>query len=451
MVVKRLRDAEDLPFFNIRDHGAVVDGVTDDTPAVELAKAAALTAGGGIIHFPAGITALKSNGTQLDGVGEVGHLIFQGEGSRSKIRFSGLTNSSTFYLANISAVTYRDLAFIGLDDGAGVSSATPETSWLIFLNAFILTTLFERCNFYGLGSSGTLGVFYFGNTRPMFRDCLILGCAAPNGAVVVCDAAYGTVFDNTHFVDYGLMDGISYAKGAVLGISDYWVDVSNVPALNSQTLPRALSLINVGMDEACSVANVRVVGTADDSVYLENFSTNGMVSSASPALRFSTLHELVVRNAWCGYNVGAYTGIECTDVANVDIDGLIFDDGATDIKLLGTTKRLKLRNCQDVAITNTAGAFIDADQAMPNTASASALAPKGKITKVTGTIGVTSITMTNLKEGDEFTLWCEDALTITEGNNMKMAGNFSSLAGDFDNITFKVVGSNCIEVGRSNN
>lgn len=123
--------------------------------------------------------------------------------------------------------------------------------------------------------------------------------------------------------------------------------------------------------------------------------------------------------------------------------------GQSSVIDLGATKRLKLRNCQNVSITNTANALIDADQAMPATASATALAPLGMTTHVTGTTTITSITATNFKTGDVLTLIFDSTAQISDGNNLVLNGNFTGGANRV--LTLKYDGTNFVEQSRSAN
>lgn len=78
------------PLMDVRhpDFGAVGDGVTDDTAAIQAAIDAAYTAGGGVIYFPAG-TYLVSGLTKTYGAGYI-PLIFRGVGNwASRIKASG--------------------------------------------------------------------------------------------------------------------------------------------------------------------------------------------------------------------------------------------------------------------------------------------------------------------------------------------------------------------------
>ena len=83
-------------------------------------------------------------------------------------------------------------------------------------------------------------------------------------------------------------------------------------------------------------------------------------------------------------------------------------------------------------------------------ASATALPlPTGRVFHVSGTTTVTSITATNLQAGVVITLIFDGALTFTDGNNLKLAGNFVTTADD--TITLAYDGTNFYEVCRSVN
>lgn len=83
-------------------------------------------------------------------------------------------------------------------------------------------------------------------------------------------------------------------------------------------------------------------------------------------------------------------------------------------------------------------------------ASAAALPlPTGRIFHVTGTTGITSITSTNFQSGAIITLIFDGALTVTDGSNLKLAGNFTTTADD--TLTLGYDGTNWFEICRSVN
>jgi hypothetical protein len=83
-------------------------------------------------------------------------------------------------------------------------------------------------------------------------------------------------------------------------------------------------------------------------------------------------------------------------------------------------------------------------------ASASALpVPTGRVFHVTGTTGITSITSTNFQAGTVITLIFDGILTVTDGSNLKLAGNFTTAADS--TLTLVYDGSNWFETSRSAN
>ena len=85
-----------------------------------------------------------------------------------------------------------------------------------------------------------------------------------------------------------------------------------------------------------------------------------------------------------------------------------------------------------------------------NVASATAMpVPTGNVFHVTGTTNITSITSTNFIAGTVITLIFDGILTFTDGNNLKLAGNFVTTADD--TITLVYDGTNWYEVARAVN
>lgn len=82
-------------------------------------------------------------------------------------------------------------------------------------------------------------------------------------------------------------------------------------------------------------------------------------------------------------------------------------------------------------------------------ASAAAIVPTGNFFPVTGTTSITSVTTTGMAAGAVFTMILGGSITVTDGNNLVMAGNLSGSADD--SITFYFDGTNCIELARSVN
>lgn len=83
-------------------------------------------------------------------------------------------------------------------------------------------------------------------------------------------------------------------------------------------------------------------------------------------------------------------------------------------------------------------------------ASAAALpVPTGRVFHVTGTNNITSITSTNFGAGAVITMIFDDVLTVTDGGNLKLAGDFVTTADD--TITLVYDGTDWYETSRSVN
>lgn len=440
------------PFFDIRDYGARIDGITNDSAAVLAAMTVARNFGGGIIYFPRGITLINTetliNMNAAPNTNQYGSYLFKGEAGASILRFTQL-QSGTVGLGIQSGefVIFEDLIITG-GVTAGASSNTYEASFACLYLTSNFFNIFNRCLLLGLSVSGASGgVIYANNGNFVFNNSFVGGSVATASGVITLDAVSSYNFNVVTFKDFGSHDGISYGKTVPIGNTKNWVRSVNPPVNGLLNVP-ASNILNSFFDENTTENLLNLTGTAEKIINIKGCSFNGGFSGLTP-IKLDTFHKAIIENTWVGYNVPAFNSLSANNIDNLFIDGLIHDNGASNIVLTGTTKRLQLRNCKDVGITNTANAFIDADQSMPSTPSAAALSPLGKVTSVTGTTNITSITSTNNKAGDELVLIFAGVLTVTDGGNLRLAGNFVTTADDVLHLVYD--GANWFEKSRSVN
>lgn len=95
-----------MAVFDVKDYGAVADGVIDDAPAVMLAISAAVAAGGGVVSFPTGNFCLGSTITisspnvAIRGEGRMLTKIFKRSDYGDVFLFTG-NDATGAYLANV--------------------------------------------------------------------------------------------------------------------------------------------------------------------------------------------------------------------------------------------------------------------------------------------------------------------------------------------------------------
>lgn len=124
---------------------------------------------------------------------------------------------------------------------------------------------------------------------------------------------------------------------------------------------------------------------------------------------------------------------------------------------MGTTNLDSLELSGDLDITGGFSAAGDVDAfgrfglGAATLASAAALAPTASCHSVTGTTAITSITLGSFAAGDILVLIFAGSITLTDGNNIVLAGgsNFAAAAGDVAVLICD--GTNFLEVSRSDN
>lgn len=164
-------------FIDVRDYGAVGDGTTDDTAAINAAVTAALAAGGGEIWFPPQGTYLF---TDLMSLSAPSNLHFRSCGATIKARLTATENVWTFLDAN--HITIEGLIF---DGGYGVTGFGSQI--LSFRDPSYCTV--RNCQFVDWNLTAVLMFTPDRGASGNAKENLIEGCFANGGGVA--NIAYG--------------------------------------------------------------------------------------------------------------------------------------------------------------------------------------------------------------------------------------------------------------------
>lgn len=173
-------------YFNVRDNGALGDGVTDDTIAIQGTIALAVANGGGIVLFPPGTYKVSSTlnvsgvGVHLRGFGASTSIIEVPANANDTIKFSGVDSGGIFDLK--------------------ISSASPRTSGRSVFLEQTANVVVERVNF----EKQFIAIQIDGGYCQRIRNCSI-GLAA-NGT--------GVFIGSTYALNDQYLDNIFVAGGA---------------------------------------------------------------------------------------------------------------------------------------------------------------------------------------------------------------------------------------------
>lgn len=307
---------QSLAWYSVKDYGAIGDGVTDDTTAIQNAINDCATNSGGVVFFPYGtyvvsqITLTNQDSVQLIGSGPGSTikwvfnaaaaagscLTISGGSDRTKImdlRFdgSGLTNpaaSRDNHLIKIVGPVVEThvmrCVFTGMVASSGDGVHIVGTAGNLVSRAWIAENIFNGCSRFGVGAEqgweyGWITQNYLTNNE---TDIAIVATADLNSNAILI---HGNEIAHTGAVRHALrLEG-----GATTFITSLVVG-DNVILGGFSTINRAHQVVmnsNIQTSGAFASADpvVRVFGDVADLVFTDNLVDRASGSSAGPVIK----------------------------------------------------------------------------------------------------------------------------------------------------------------------
>lgn len=462
-------------FFNVKNYGAIGNNTANDTAAIQATIDACDAAGGGTVYLPTGtykITATLNVGASSNF--HYVNLIGAAEISTA-ISWAGATNSIAVKLNNskftqIKNLTITNAVAKGTTEGVRATGTAAGTSTNGLLVENVLISSFHYGWRTSDGSGHTSSEVSFINLTLSNNDTGFLN-----------DDFNGLNFNflnlimssNTIGVDMETSGAFVYGGSASANGTDFKFlndGTNTIIGFRSETIgtrfvnfasaagSNKLSIIGCMALMASSPNTSTAISASGGKIHIQDSNIGGQISISSG----SSVISLQLHN-----NAIIDPSNTFTAIANPTLMGpgfRIADGGSGgQFESSGNIQYSGDFNTIVAAWPNARGVFYDSTGIGPtravvtngihrgsDVASTNVIFPTGPFFHVTGTSGITDVNVGNLPIGTRITIVFDGALTMVDGSNLKLAGNFVTTAND--SITLiNDDGTNWLELSRSTN
>ena len=247
---------------NLREFGAVGDGVADDGPAFQAALDALAAAGGGTLFVPEGKYAIATpvskdftglaSSISIIGVESLtavappsapGSELSKGLDLLSEVYPRTGEQQVAIYIKGLSNLVVKDIAFVG------TSTVVTDAATTLLLSD-IKKAQIKHSEFYGLATLTGGGIVMAVRCDLEITLSKFLGSTATSGLyipIVENLEWYGITVTDTTFLDYGQRPELFSKTGYAAPIS--WINIGNAARITNLSPRREVVLRNVFLDE----------------------------------------------------------------------------------------------------------------------------------------------------------------------------------------------------------
>ena len=361
---------------NLRDFGAVGDGVADDGPAFQSALDALAAAGGGTLYVPQGKYSIATPVTK-DFTGLASSISILGVESLTPVAppsapgselSKGLDLLSEVYprtgdeqvaifIRGLSNLVVKDIAFVG------TSTVVTDAATTLLL-ADIKKAQIKHSEFYGLATLTGGGIVMAVRSDLEIAQCKFLGSTATSGfyiPVVQNIEWYGITVTDTTFLDYGQRPELFSKTGYAAPIS--WINIGNAAQTTNLSPRREVVLRNVFLDEGAfwglSSLPYRYTppSAAIDLIYVTNLEMN--VSNLGVfGHQLYNADRVFIEKSRYGWSHNAAAAIALNNIGAAILDKLTLQASADHIFADGNTRELTIINSTNVHLDSSAQSTI---------------------------------------------------------------------------------------------
>lgn len=330
------------PVIDVRAHGATLDGVTDDGPALLAAINTAKATGGGTVIIPQDGTLL------LDSLVDTN---FSGSG----VGAVRLENHGTVHVGPMSG---QGLIFANLDQAeviGGTWQGTPgqPNDAIITLDfAFCKQAVVRGVTFAGLMANLALGAVVRAHSSDLtLVDCGFRGCAgspsSQNSTPVVRLLNWtGFRARNCHFIDFG-----NYGSKTPLGATLAWISLGAVSGASDALNQAGVEIADCRFDEGAQhliLVDPTAGANRVKSVAIRRCNATGQTPTGFVGFRLKSCDYVEISDTHLGFSSNAdLYAVHCTDCTVVVLDRLrLVAAGMKKVKVDGAAKLLVIRGGQ---------------------------------------------------------------------------------------------------------